>query len=1202
MEKPKEILELEKIIGKEIEETYDIDFLTVGYKSADNKIIGLGLYSCNLEEIHFIETFPDLIILSLSSNNIENIYDLKNLINLNSLDLSSNKRIKDISVLQYLFNLKHLDLSYNKNVKDISPLQNLTNLERLELTDNQVTDISALQKLTKLKILYLVKNKVENIIDLQNYKSLEVLSLWSNNIQEISALKNQNSLIRLDLGKNPIKKIPDWITNFPKMDIQWKDGFNDNFITFYNNPIENIPIEIIKQGKKAIKDYFEAQRKGEIENNFIKLILTGNTRVGKSTLVDMLTTGKCEPNKISTHGVEINPAIWTPEGTNLKISIWDFGGQEYYHATHRLFFSDNSLYLLVWTKEKNNNGENNEEIPVYSDEKEIVQNVKLNHYCNNYWLQNIRHFDKNYTNSPILMLQTKLAIEEFEEKEPDCTQNFGVDKQDFHIDTLLANEYKNIEQKPETKKFLRSYEDFYEYLLKRLEETIIPKKIPIYWGKIRDKIIEIREATNYLPWIDYEKLCREIDEQIELETLTKYLHNTGILLHYADNELLKEKVFVKPEYLTKNIYRILDLKVKEQKGKFTREHAVNILGDEADMFIELMKAERFELIFEEPEEENTFIAVQYLDEVYPDKKLLNNAIRELTEIGFVLKYPAFMPKNIMIRFLSRFGKNAQDSIYWKNGIVFGQAGISVFVEADFSKEKQTITVKLSEKNKNKPLIKEIFEAFQNINNQDNSIELSFDGNQFAPLKLWYENSQVNIVNFLHNNLKFNTKDFLNLGNFKQHFMSQPNYIIKNIFTLIDKSFNDTDLQTFCMCNFDEVYNSFGNQSKTQKVQSLIDYCKRKLENEKLLELMKTENPAQYEANKPYFEKSETNLNGNSNGKQNKEKIALTEKEIEGLKSNLDLLVKKKNALSKSLITAYDEEKKFALEELIADLEKQIKELKLKLNIIDMPEYKTNSNDITSLRKEYFSIGLLNKQNLDKNFDDFIPEYELEELEKIEKSNKKLNDNLETLKDILLIHSNPEDYCKIDFEHIFTDLKNKYNVGNQKKEFSTPAPSLKTKYDKLHNVVEENISNNENKLHLIHILTHGTSDLKLLFEDDNGYKKEISIKQFCSALSQGLSEIKPIECIFFSSCHSSKFAEEVVKKGFAKFAIGMNNYVNENVAYNFSKGFYESLFNGKDIKKSYDKGIHFIGLEEYQVEEKYKDFEWEKIPEIFGLIN
>jgi hypothetical protein len=43
---------------------------------------------------------------------------------------------------------------------------------------------------------------------------------------------------------------------------------------------------------------------------------------------------------------------------SCQIHLWDFGGQEYYHATHRLFMSNNILYLLIWETATNHQYEN----------------------------------------------------------------------------------------------------------------------------------------------------------------------------------------------------------------------------------------------------------------------------------------------------------------------------------------------------------------------------------------------------------------------------------------------------------------------------------------------------------------------------------------------------------------------------------------------------------------------------------------------------------------------------------------------------------------------------------------------------------------------------------------------------------------------------------------------------------------------------
>ena len=37
-----------------------------------------------------------------------------------------------------------------------------------------------------------------------------------------------------------------------------------------------------------------------------------------------------------------------------NINLFDFGGHDYFHDTHHLFFSKNTVYLLLWDKETNN--------------------------------------------------------------------------------------------------------------------------------------------------------------------------------------------------------------------------------------------------------------------------------------------------------------------------------------------------------------------------------------------------------------------------------------------------------------------------------------------------------------------------------------------------------------------------------------------------------------------------------------------------------------------------------------------------------------------------------------------------------------------------------------------------------------------------------------------------------------------------------
>ena len=94
----------------------------------------------------------------------------------------------------------------------------------------------------------------------------------------------------------------------------------------------------------------------------------------------------------------------------------------------------------------------------------------------------------------------------------------------------------------------------------------------------------------------------------------------------------------------------------------------------------------------------------------------------------------------------------------------------------------------------------------------------------------------------------NNEEYLKWSLFKE-----KNYNKKNIFKLLSASFNDEDLQTFCMLNFEKIYENFGmSQSKNQKIMALIDHSKRFLEMDKLLLLLEEENLQQFNKYKPYY--------------------------------------------------------------------------------------------------------------------------------------------------------------------------------------------------------------------------------------------------------------------------------------------------------------------------------------------------------------
>ena len=79
------------------------------------------------------------------------------------------------------------------------------------------------------------------------------------------------------------------------------------------------------------------------------------------------------------------------------------------------------------------------------------------------------------------------------------------------------------------------------------------------------------------------------------------------------------------------------------------------------------------------------------------------------------------------------------------------------------------------------------------------------------------------------------------------------YLLPNIQKLLMNGFDDMALNQLCMFYFDSVYNTFTDgMNKQQKVMKILDFCKRNLKFEYLLQQASEANLPQFEANKPYF--------------------------------------------------------------------------------------------------------------------------------------------------------------------------------------------------------------------------------------------------------------------------------------------------------------------------------------------------------------
>jgi GTPase SAR1 family protein/3',5'-cyclic AMP phosphodiesterase CpdA len=564
----------------------------------------------------------NLTTLGLSFNNLTEIPDsITRLQNLTMLDLRYNNITKIPDNITRLQNLTELDLSENNITKIPDSITRLQNLTELDLSENNITKIpDSITRLQKLTTLYLRNNNLTEIPDsITRLQNLTTLNLSVNNLAEIpESITRLQNLTALYLRGNKLTKIPDIsrLQNLTTLDLR-------------NNPIEIPPPEVVKNGIKAIKDYFrQLQAEGEDRIYEAKLLIVGEPGAGKTTLAKKIENENyiLNPDEGSTKGIDIVRWDFKMEnGQDFRVNIWDFGGQQIYHATHQFFLTKRSLYALV--------------ADIRREDDHLF-----------YWLNAVELLSDN---SPLLIIKNEMQNRKREINERYLRSQFTNLKEVYA--TNLA-----------TKRGLPEIKDAIKFYIKNL--PIVGTPLPKTWVKVRETLE--KDDRNYISLEEYMKICEDngFKQDNDKLQLSGYLHDLGICLHFQDDPILRKTVILKPEWGTDAVYRVLDDKgIIDNLGRFNHNDLASIWSEPkyANMHAELLQLMlNFKLCYRLPGKDNTYIAPQLLTEDQPEYPWDENE-------NLIIRYfYEFMPKGMLTRFIVAMHTYIADEKYvWRTGSI-----------------------------------------------------------------------------------------------------------------------------------------------------------------------------------------------------------------------------------------------------------------------------------------------------------------------------------------------------------------------------------------------------------------------------------------------------------------------------------------------------------------------------------------------------
>jgi internalin A len=560
-----------------------------------------------------------------------------------------------------LRNLKNLVLHMNKLRELPATIGNLRKLRNLDLRDNELFALHAeLSNLSNLETLELGGDHGNNFIEIPaeilRLKKLKILHIQRSKISEIpSSIANLSDLRDLDLSDNKIRSLPPEIRALKKL----------KFLGLVGNPLP-IPPEILIRADEpqVILDYyFSIVDKLRRPLNESKLVIVGQPEVGKTSLVQKILHGTFDQSQTKTEGIAINR--WQVEGSvrretegqsevdnqksEIKLNIWDFGGQEIMHATHQFFLTKRSLYLLVLDSR-------------LTQEENRVE----------YWLKIIQSFSDE---SPILIVGNK------------------TDQHPLDIDrTGLQRKYPNIIGILETSAATGTgIEELKATITKQVNNLQhVRDLLPEAWFTIKTKLEELGRQSNFITHDKYLDLCaeNEVRDEISQRTLIGFLHDLGVVLHFQDDPRLEALGILNPQWVTNGVYKILNSHVLFQnKGVLTTSMLDEILNlpeyphGKRLFIVDMMK--KFELCYD-IEPDKTFLVPDLLPKDQPNLNF--NGVP-----AFEYAYPV-LPSSVITRFIVRMNQHICDGFVWRMGVLLQIGENTVLVKADIEDRKITIAI------------------------------------------------------------------------------------------------------------------------------------------------------------------------------------------------------------------------------------------------------------------------------------------------------------------------------------------------------------------------------------------------------------------------------------------------------------------------------------------------------------------------------
>jgi internalin A len=471
-------------------------------------------------------------------------------------------------------------------------------------------------------------------------------------------VRDLTKLTWLNLQNNPLHTLPLWLGSMKNLRTVELPQQHDECIT-------NVPSAVFQKGWKSVQSYLLNLNSG-VSVYRTKLLVVGQHQVGKTSLVRSLCGLKVREKEPTTDGIQICREVLKVKvktsselfsSTNIKLVLWDFGGQPVYYDTHHFFLTGSSIILVVW------------------DVRDSLDESKVQ-----YWLEAIRARAGKLT--PVVLVGTHIdalgggeqsshRIESLKEEIKELRKRFpGIRNQ------ILCSTLSNTDM-IQLKEMLGAIA--YELLSVRPpvpERYLTLEKLAIEKGKllIRNKELPVITWESFLT-LDRENGESVMDEE-EKKNAASMLSDFGSILYFREVSSLHDIVILDPQVLASLFTNFISTRSTFiQRGVLDIARLPHILRDyKPSLYPHILSlCTQFKVITPIPSQEGKYLVCSLLPEERPS---ILPTIWPSTFLPLEASYEAgrrfdisFMPPGLYSHFLSQIVGIGITEVIWHYGFV-----------------------------------------------------------------------------------------------------------------------------------------------------------------------------------------------------------------------------------------------------------------------------------------------------------------------------------------------------------------------------------------------------------------------------------------------------------------------------------------------------------------------------------------------------